>query len=241
MEKRRLDQALAAAGLAHSRAEAQALIAAGRVTVDGAPADKAARKVGPEAALAVAPGARWVGRGALKLLHALDAFGLDPAGARALDLGASTGGFTEVLLARGAAHVDAVDVGRGQLHPALRADPRVAVHEGTDARALPEGLAERAAWIVADLSFIALTKALPPALSAARAGATLVALVKPQFEAGRAAVGRGGVVRDPAAQAAACAAVRAMLTALGWTVLGETESPVRGGDGNREFLIAARK
>jgi 23S rRNA (cytidine1920-2'-O)/16S rRNA (cytidine1409-2'-O)-methyltransferase len=237
----RLDHALAAAGLADSRSEAQALIAEGRVRVDGAPADKPARKVGPEAALAVTEGERWVGRGARKLVHGLDVFAIDVTGLRALDLGASTGGFCEVLLARGAAHVDAVDVGRDQLHPRLRADPRIASLEGVDARALPQGLAEAADVITADLSFIALTKALPPALSAARPGATLVALVKPQFEAGRAAVGRGGVVRDPAAQAAACAAVRAMLTVLGWSVLGETESPVRGGDGNREFLIAARK
>jgi 23S rRNA (cytidine1920-2'-O)/16S rRNA (cytidine1409-2'-O)-methyltransferase len=237
----RLDQALAAAGLADSRSEAQALIAEGRVRVDGAPADKPARKVGPEAALAVTEGERWVGRGARKLVHGLEVFGIPVAGLRALDLGASTGGFCEVLLARGAAHVDAVDVGRDQLHPRLRADPRIASLEGVDARALPPGLAEAADVITADLSFIALTKALPPALRAARAGATLIALVKPQFEAGRTAVGRGGVVRDPAAQAASCAAVRAMLEAHGWAVLGETESPVRGGDGNREFLMAARK
>jgi 23S rRNA (cytidine1920-2'-O)/16S rRNA (cytidine1409-2'-O)-methyltransferase len=239
--RRRLDRALVDAGLARSRTEAQALIESGQVTVDGAVAFKAALGVDIDAALAVAAGERWVGRGALKLLHALDMFGLDPAGARALDLGASTGGFTEVLLARGAAHVDAVDVGHGQLAAALRADPRVSVYEGTDARALPHGLAEAAEWIVADLSFIALTKAAPPALSAAPSDATVILLVKPQFEAGRAAVGRGGVVRDPAAHEAACAAVRVMLERLGWTVLGVTESPIIGGDGNREFLMAARK
>jgi 23S rRNA (cytidine1920-2'-O)/16S rRNA (cytidine1409-2'-O)-methyltransferase len=237
----RLDQALVAQGLARSRGEAQALVEGGRVSIDGAPADKPARRVADDAALAVTDGPRWVGRGALKLLHALDAFGLDPRGARALDLGASTGGFTEALLARGATHVDAVDVGRDQLAPSLRADLRVTPREGVDARALPEGLAEQADWIVADLSFIALVKALPPALSVAQRGAILVALVKPQFEAGRAAVGRGGVVRDPAAQEAACAAVRAMLHELGWTALGQTESPITGGDGNREFLIAARR
>lgn len=239
--RRRLDRALAEQGLARSRAEAQALIAAGRVTVDGAPATRPAQPAPPGAALAVADGPRWAGRGALKLLHALDAFGLDPAGARALDLGASTGGFTDALLARGAASVTAADVGRGQLDPRLAADPRVTALDGVDARALPEGVTETADWIVADLSFIALAKALPPALARARPGTQLIALVKPQFEAGRAAVGKGGVVRDPGARAAAVASVRAMLESAGWPVLGETESPIAGGDGNREFLIAARK
>ena len=237
----RLDQALVAAGLADSRTEAQALVAAGRVTVDGAAADKPARRVGPAAALAVAEGPRWASRAALKLLHALDVFGLDPTGVRALDLGASTGGFTDALLARGAATVTAVDVGRGQLHPRLAADPRVRPLEGVDARALPDGLAEGADWIVADLSFISATKALGPALAAAPSGATLTLLVKPQFEAGPEAVGRGGIVRDPAARAAACDSVRAFVAAAGWRVLGVVESPVTGGDGNVEYLLAARK
>jgi 23S rRNA (cytidine1920-2'-O)/16S rRNA (cytidine1409-2'-O)-methyltransferase len=237
----RLDRALVAAGLARSRTEAQALIAGGAVTVDGAPARRAAQETPPGAALALAEGPRWASRGALKLLHALDAFGLSPEGASALDLGASTGGFTDALLARGAARVTALDVGRGQLDPRLAADPRVTVIEGVNARDLAPGMVAPFDWLTADLAFVALTKALPPALRLAPAGATLVALVKPQFEAGREAVRKGGIVRDPAARAAACEAVAAMLAAEGWTALGLTESPIAGGDGNREFLIAARR
>ena len=211
------DQALVAAGLAPSRTRARALIEAGAVRVDGRPAMRPA--------LAVAPGARlevdgdplpWVSRGALKLLHALDAFGLDPAGAVALDLGASTGGFSQVLLAAGAAEVWAVDVGHGQLAPELRADPRVHAIEGTNARALTAGDVPPPDWIVADLSFISLAKALPPALALARPGATLVALVKPQFEVGPGRVGKGGIVRDPAAREAARAGVRDFLLQSGW-------------------------
>jgi len=237
----RLDRRLVALGLAPSRARAQALIAAGAVRVDGVAETRASRPVGPGAAVALdgAP-MPWVGRGALKLLHALDSFGLDPAGATALDLGASTGGFTEVLLARGAAQVIALDVGTGQLHPRLAADPRVLQREGVNARDLPDDL-PRFDWITADLSFVSLEKALPPARGRAPAGATLVALVKPQFEAGRAAVGRGGIVRDPAVHAVVRARIAGFLGAAGWAVTGETESPIRGGDGNAEFLIAARK
>lgn len=180
----------------------------------------------------------WVGRGALKLLHALDHFGLKPHG-RALDIGASTGGFTEVLLARGAAHVMALDVGHGQLAPALRADPRVTVLEGVNARALPP--LDPPDWITTDVSFISLRLALPPALRLARPGAHLVALVKPQFEAGRDHVGKGGIVRDPAIRAHVCDDIAAFLGAEGWRVLGLADSPIPGGDGNREFLIAACK
>ncbi len=232
---------MVALGLAPSRARAQALIAAGAVRVDGARETRAARGVPPGAAVTLEGDPMpWVGRGALKLLHALEAFGLDPAGAVALDLGASTGGFTEVLLSRGAARVIALDVGAGQLHPRLAADPRVLRREGVNARDLPDDL-PRFDWITADLSFVSLEKALPPALDRADPGATLVALVKPQFEAGRAAVGRGGVVRDPAVHAAVRARIAGFLGASGWAVTGETESPIRGGDGNAEFLIAARK
>ncbi len=235
----RLDRALVAAGLAESRAKAQALIAAGVVTVAGRVATKPAAEVVADAALAVTEDpCPWVSRAALKLLHALDHFGLAPEGT-ALDLGASTGGFTEVLLARGASHVHAVDVGHGQLAPRLATDPRVTLHEGVNARALPEGLAPAVDWITADLSFISLTLALPPALGRARRGGVLVALVKPQFEVGRGAVGKGGIVRDKAAQEAACARVEAWLTGQGWRRLGRVESPVLGGDGNREFLLAA--
>jgi 23S rRNA (cytidine1920-2'-O)/16S rRNA (cytidine1409-2'-O)-methyltransferase len=238
----RLDQALVARGLAPSRARAQALVAAGAVTVDGATAAKSSQTVPEGAALTVTVDpCPWVGRAALKLLHALDAFGLDPTGAVALDVGASTGGFTEVLLARGAGRVIALDVGRGQLHPRLAADPRVVNLEGVNARDLPVGAIPPLDWIVADVSFISLTLALPAPLALAKPGARLVALVKPQFEAGRAAVGKGGLVRDPAAHDAACARVRDFLTVAGWIVTHEGDSPIAGGDGNREFLIAARK
>lgn len=238
----RLDQALVAAGLAPSRARAQALIAAGAVRVDGAAADRPALRVGPQARLELAADPMpWVSRGALKLLHALDALALSPAGAVALDLGASTGGFTEALLARGAAQVWAVDVGHGQLAPHLRADPRVRAIEGLNARDLTADHVAAPTFVVADLSFISLAKALPPALALAAPGATLVALVKPQFEVGPALVGKGGIVRDPAARAAALAGVRDFLAGAGWTILGETTSPIRGGDGNAEFLIAAAK
>lgn len=240
MTRPRLDQALVARGLAPSRARAQALIAAGAVTVDGTPETRAAARPAPDARLEVTDDPLpWVSRAALKLLHALDDFALTPAG-EALDLGASTGGFTEVLLARGAARVTALDVGRGQLHPRLAADPRVRALEGVNARTLPPEL-PRPDWITADISFISLEKSLPPALALARPGATLVALIKPQFEAGPEAVGKGGLVKDPAVHAAVRARIRAFLERSGWAILGEAESPIAGGDGNREFLIAARK
>lgn len=236
----RLDRRLVALGLAPSRARAQALVAAGAVTVDGAVATRPAQATAHGAAVkVVADPCPWVSRAALKLVHALDAFALDPSGAVALDVGASTGGFTEVLLARGAARVIALDVGHGQLAPSLAADPRVTALEGVNARALPEGTIPPLDWIVADVSFISLTLALPPALARARPGARLVALIKPQFEAGRAAVGRGGLVRDPAALEGARARVRDFLAGAGWTVTHEGDSPIAGGDGAREFLIAA--
>ncbi|WP_339947414.1 TlyA family RNA methyltransferase [uncultured Albimonas sp.] len=239
--RQRLDQALVARGLVESRARAQALIAAGAVTLDGAPATRASAKVAPGVAIElVADPLPWVSRAALKLAHALDAFGLAPEG-EALDLGASTGGFTEVLLARGAARVHAVDAGRGQLHAKLRENPRVVSLEGLNARDLVPGAVPAPDWIVADLSFIGLAKALPPALAMARPGACLVALVKPQFEAGPADVGRGGLVRDPAVHARVRAEVRAFLETSGWTVTHEGVSPIEGGDGNREFLISAEK
>ncbi len=238
----RLDQAVVAAGLAPSRARAQALIAAGAVRVDGVRADRPAARVAEAARIELAGDPLpYVSRGGLKLRHALDAFGLDPAGAVALDLGASTGGFSQVLLEAGAAEVWAVDVGHGQLAPALRADPRLTLLEGVNARALTPEQVPPPDWIVADLSFISLAKALPPALAMARPGATLVALVKPQFEVGPALIGKHGVLRDPAARTAALAGVRDFLVAAGWTILGETASPIAGGDGNLEFLIAARK
>lgn len=236
----RLDQALVARGLAPSRARAQALIEAGVVRLDGAPATRASLRVPPDADLALAHDPNpWVSRGALKLVHALDTFGLDPAGTVALDLGASTGGFSQVLLARGAAEVWAVDVGHGQLAPTLHGAPGLHLIEGKNVRVLTAADVPPPDFIVADLSFIALSKALPPALGLARPGARLVVLVKPQFEVGPAAVGKGGLVRDPAAIAAAVAGVRDFLEAAGWGVTGETQSPIPGGDGNIEFLLAA--
>jgi 23S rRNA (cytidine1920-2'-O)/16S rRNA (cytidine1409-2'-O)-methyltransferase len=239
---RRLDQALVAAGLAPSRARAQALIASGAVRVDGRVAARAAAPVADGARLeVVGDPLPWVSRAALKLRHGLEVFGLDPRGAVALDLGASTGGFSQVLLAAGAAEVWAVDVGHGQLASELRAAPGLHVIEGLNARDLTAAHVPAPDWIVADLSFISLEKALPPALALARPGAVLVALIKPQFEVGPARVGKGGLVRDPAARAAARAGVRAFLAGAAWEVVGEAESPIAGGDGNLEFLIAARK
>jgi 23S rRNA (cytidine1920-2'-O)/16S rRNA (cytidine1409-2'-O)-methyltransferase len=177
----------------------------------------------------------------LKLAAALDASGFDPTGRVALDVGASTGGFTDVLLARGAAKIFAVDVGRDQLHARLRADPKVISLEGTDARTLDRTvIREPVAAIVADVSFIGLALALPAALGLAEPGAWLVALVKPQFEAGRAAVGKGGIVRDRKDREQAVAKIRAFIEGAGWTVVGEIASPILGGSGNEEFLIGAR-
>ena len=238
----RLDLALVAAGLAPSRTRAQALIAAGVVRIDGVAATRPAAPVREGARLALDDDPLpYVSRAALKLRHALACFHLDPIGAVALDLGASTGGFSQVLLQAGAAEVWAVDVGHGQMAPALLNDPRLHLLEGLNARALAPTDVPPPDWIVADLSFISLAKALPAALAMAKAGAHLVALIKPQFEVGPAHVGKGGIVRDPAAQESARAGVREFLTATGWTVIGETVSPIVGGDGNREFLIAARK
>jgi 23S rRNA (cytidine1920-2'-O)/16S rRNA (cytidine1409-2'-O)-methyltransferase len=242
-KKMRLDRLLVERGLAPSRSRAADLVRLGAVTVAGAAAAKPGMLLAPDAELSVAPGASpYVSRGGLKLAAALDAFGLSPEGRVALDLGASTGGFTEVLLERGAKRVYAVDVGRGQLHPRLRADPRVAVLEETDARQLDAGtIPEPVGAIVADLSFISLVKALPPALLLAAPGAWLVALVKPQFEAGREAVGSGGIVRNAEARAEAVARVRAFVAGLpGWEIVGEVPSPIQGGDGNVEVLLAAR-
>ena len=237
----RLDQRLVDLGLVQSRARARALIEAGAVTVDGAAARKVSQAVSDRAQVAVTADPNpWVSRAALKLVHALDEFGLTPHGV-ALDVGASTGGFVQVLLARGAERVFALDVGHGQLHPRIAADPRVASLEGVNARAIPAGSVPPVDWIVSDVSFISLEKALPGPLALAKPGAVLVALIKPQFEAGRAHVGRGGIVRDAGVHAAVCARIREWLMRLGWQVTGEVPSPIEGGDGNREFLIAARK
>jgi 23S rRNA (cytidine1920-2'-O)/16S rRNA (cytidine1409-2'-O)-methyltransferase len=241
----RLDRYLVEHLGVESRARARALIEGGHVSVDGETCAKPARAVAPGNTVSLVEGAMpWVSRGALKLLHALDAFDLDPSGAVAWDLGASTGGFTEVLLSRGAARVVAIDVGHGQLHPRVAADPRVLALESVNVRALPTGLpsdAPRPDWLTADLSFIALVKALPAALSLAAPGARLVALVKPQFELSPAEIGRGGLVRDGAARRKALDTVIDFLGSAGWAVTHHDDSPIAGGDGNREYLVSATR
>ncbi len=245
----RLDQALVARQLVPTRARARDAILRGTVTVDGTAATRPGQPVPPGARLAVAdPGARYVSRGALKLAAALDHFGYRPEGRTALDIGASTGGFTDVLLQRGATLVFAVDVGHGQLHPRLADDPRVVAREGINARALaradlgPRGASAEIGALVADVSFISLRLALPPTLDLTAAGAFLVALVKPQFEAGREAIGKGGLVRDAAAGVAAAEDIATWLAGRpGWRVDGLIPSPISGGDGNREFLLGARR
>lgn len=241
MTKRvRLDQLLVQRELAPSRERAQALILAGVVRVDGGRADRAAAPVAEDAELAVDKGPQYVSRGGDKLAGALDALGLDVAGKVAIDVGSSTGGFTDVLLQRGAVRVHAVDVGKGQLEWGLRQDPRVVVHEGVNAR---EGVPveETVDIVVADVSFISLRLALPPALAKLRDGGDVVALVKPQFEAGRDAVGKGGIVREPEARAAAAVAVANDLSSRGFGVLAVTASPIEGREGNREIFVHARK
>ena len=239
----RLDEALVARGLAENRTRARALIMAGLVYAGERRLDKAGMAVADELAIEVRGREHpWVSRGGVKLAHALDAFQIDPAGLVALDVGASTGGFTDVLLARGARKVTAVDVGHGQLHWKLRNDARVVVLERTNARTLDRAaIPEPPDLIVCDASFIGLETVLPAALGLAAPTATLVALIKPQFEVGKGRVGKGGVVRDPALHDEVCARIRAWLAAQGWDVLGLTESPILGPEGNKEFLIAARR
>ncbi|MGI6247200.1 MAG: TlyA family RNA methyltransferase [Pseudochelatococcus sp.] len=238
-ERRRADIVLVERGFFDSRAQAQAAIAAGGVCADGVVLRKASQAIPPEAAIVAEAAHPWVSRGGVKLAAALDVFGFAVTGARALDLGASTGGFTQVLLARGAAHVHAVDVGHGQLHPLIANDPRVTALEGTDARRLAEREPGPFDVLTVDVSFISLKPVLPPVVPLLRPGAALIALIKPQFEAGRAHLGKG-IVRDAAVQAQVCADIRAHVTGLGFTVSGLIESPIAGGDGNREFLIGGR-
>jgi 23S rRNA (cytidine1920-2'-O)/16S rRNA (cytidine1409-2'-O)-methyltransferase len=240
--KTRLDQLLVARGLAESRARAKAAIEAGGVTVDGVPAKAASQTVAEDAVVAYADAHRWVGRGALKLDHALSLWPVAVEGRTVLDVGASTGGFTEVCLARGAARVFAVDVGSGQLHARVAADPRVVNLEQTDARDLtPVLIPEAPELIVCDASFIGLAKVLPVALAMAAPDADLVTLVKPQFEATGPGGTKKGVVRDPSAQQAALAAVCDWLESEGWSVQATAESPITGGDGNVEFLLWASR
>lgn len=238
--RRRLDADLVRRGLVASRSEAQALIDERRVLVNGAVADKAARQVAPgDQVMLSGPPPRFVGRGGLKLDHALDAFGLDVSGLRALDAGASTGGFTDCLLQRGADHVVAVDVGHGQLHEKLRADARVTNLERTNVREIDvPTIGGPVDVVVGDLSFISLRLVIDPLRRVCQPGASMVLLVKPQFEAGRAEVSRGrGVILDPAVHERVRAEIDAAISAAGLTVAGWTDSPITGADGNREFLV----
>jgi 23S rRNA (cytidine1920-2'-O)/16S rRNA (cytidine1409-2'-O)-methyltransferase len=238
----RADQLLVDRGLADSRSRAQALILGGKVFSGERRIAKAGDSLPSDAALEVrGQDHPWVSRGGLKLDHALRHFGLSPEGRICLDIGASTGGFTDVLLAGGAAKVHAVDVGHGQLAWKLRTDPQVVAHEKTNARYLTrEVVGDPIAALVCDASFIGLATLLPASLALCAPVAWAVALIKPQFEAGRAAVASKGVVRDPAVHEAVCARVHAWWATLpGWRVLGITDSPITGPEGNREFLIAA--
>jgi len=229
--------------MAESRTRAQALIMAGAVFSGEKKLAKPGDMLAENAPLEVrGKDHPWVSRGGIKLDHGLTHFGLDVAGAIALDVGSSTGGFTDVLLSRGAVKVYAVDVGTNQLAWKLRQDPRVVIHEQTNARNLDSGIVpEPVDIIVCDASFISLAKVLEEALKLAKVGAKLVALVKPQFEAGRAEVGKGGVVRDPCVHERVCAEAEAWVRSQGWTVLGLTRSPITGPEGNVEFLLGAMK
>lgn len=241
MAKLRADQMLVERGLAESRTRAQALIMAGLVFAGDRKIDKAGQMLAEATVLDVRGRDHpWVSRGGIKLAHALDHFGWDVGGAVAIDVGSSTGGFTDVLLSRGAVRVYAVDSGTNQLAWKLRQDPRVIVHEQTSARILTDAhIPEPVDLIVCDASFIGLAKVLDVPLGFARPGARLAALIKPQFEAGREEVGKGGVVRDPEIHARVCAEVAAWVQGRGWRVLGVTPSPITGPEGNVEFLIAA--
>ena len=241
--RKRLDLVLVERGVAPTRSRARDLIKGAKVLIDGEVCTKAGAEVDEDEMVTLREGgAAAVSRGGAKLAAALASFEFDPAGLIALDVGASTGGFTEVLLERGAAKVYAVDVGHGQLHASLRDNPRVVSFEGCDARSLtPALIPEPVAAIVADVSFISLTKALSPALALAAPGAWLVALVKPQFEVGRGGVGKGGIVREAAARQQAVDAVTAWLSGQeGWRIAGVVPSPIKGGSGNEEYLLGAR-
>ena len=242
--KQRADQLLVDRGLVESRSRAQALILAGRVYCQTRRIDKPGQQLAADSPLELkGQDHPWVSRGGLKLVGALEHFAIDPAGLVALDIGASTGGFTDVLLARGARRVYAVDVGHGQLAWKLRQDPKVAVLERTNARHLSaEHVPEPVDLVVCDASFIGLETVLPAPLALAAPGARLIALIKPQFEVGKGRVGKGGVVRDPALHEEVCRRIEAWLNARpSWRVVGTTDSPITGAEGNREFLIAAER
>jgi 23S rRNA (cytidine1920-2'-O)/16S rRNA (cytidine1409-2'-O)-methyltransferase len=243
--KKRIDQLLVERGLAPSRARAQALVMAGLVFASGKGGEKRVDKPGQQVADDAQVEVRgrdhpWVGRGGVKLAHAIEQFGLDPTGAIAMDIGSSTGGFTQVLLEHGAAHVFAVDVGTNQLDWKLRNDPRITVLEQTNARELTSAQIDRACdWVVCDASFIGLAKVLEVPLRLAAPRCRLVALIKPQFEVRREEVGKGGIIRDPALHQRVCDEVRMWLEEGGWRIDGIIPSPITGSEGNVEFLISA--
>ncbi|WP_254913090.1 TlyA family RNA methyltransferase [Novosphingobium sp. B 225] len=241
--KTRVDQMLVDRGLVESRTRAAAMVLAGLVFSGESKIAKPGQALPADAPLELRGRDHpWVSRGGIKLAHAIDHFGLDPAGVTAMDIGSSTGGFTDVLLSKGASHVFAVDSGTNQLAWKLRQDSRVTVLEQTSARVLtPEQIDAPCSWVVCDASFIALAKVLGVPLRLAATPCQLVALIKPQFEVGRAEVGKGGVVRDPALHARVCDEVRSWIEGLGWSVQGIVESPIKGPEGNVEFLIAARR
>jgi 23S rRNA (cytidine1920-2'-O)/16S rRNA (cytidine1409-2'-O)-methyltransferase len=245
VRRQRVDVLLVERGLAESRTKAQALVMAGAVVVGEARVDKPGALVDPAAPIRLKEDAapqRYVSRGALKLERALEVFPIEPRGKVCADLGASTGGFTDLLLQRGAARVYAVDVGYGQLHPKLRGDPRVVVRERENARALTrEQLGEPVDLVTGDLSFISLRLILPAVRDLLRAGGEAVLLVKPQFEVGKGEVGKGGVVRDDAKRRAALDGIIEAARGLEFEIVGETESPIEGPAGNREWLLALRK
>lgn len=242
-KKRRLDQMLVERGLVESRTRAQALVMAGLVFSGETKLAKPGQQLPDDAPLDVRGRDHpWVSRGGIKLAHALEHFALDPAGAVAMDIGSSTGGFTNVLLTQGAQHVFAVDSGTNQLAWKLRQDPRVTVLEQTSARILtPEQIDRPCGWVVCDASFIGLAKVLERPFELAAPNCRAVALIKPQFEVGREEVGKGGVVRDPALHQRVCEDVREWFEAGGWRVQGIVESPITGPEGNVEFLIAAER
>lgn len=240
-KRERADRVLVERGLFDSRARAQAAIMAGLVSVGGRILAKPSDMIHPTAEIEAREAYEWVSRAGTKLEAALDAAGLEVTGLEALDVGSSTGGFTQVLLARGAARVHAIDVGRDQLHAKLRGDPRIVSMEGTDIRLVEKGALPLAAIITIDVSFIGLEQVLPAALTHAAPGARLVALVKPQFEVGRDKLAKGGIVKDEAARLEAVERIEQCLATLGWAVSHRLTSPIQGGDGNEEFLLVAAR
>jgi 23S rRNA (cytidine1920-2'-O)/16S rRNA (cytidine1409-2'-O)-methyltransferase len=240
-ERKRADRLLVERGLFESRAKAQAAIAAGLVTANGMSVRKASDEIAVDATIEASSEHPWVSRGGVKLTAGLDHFNIDPKDRVCLDIGASTGGFTHVLLERGAKRIYAIDVGREQLHASLRGRPEIVSLEGTDIRALsPALMPELPDLVVTDVSFISLKLVLPSAFALARRPTELIALIKPQFEAGRAHL-KKGVVRDAQVHQAVCDDISAFITAQGWNLLGIVPSPVTGGDGNHEFLIGAKR